>query len=78
MAVELEAADTYEDLQMDERQTKVAEKKSQKRWMMPVVVVATAVVSFGAGFAIAYFAVPTAGRILGIVLTNFILFLSKI
>ncbi len=56
------AAHVYDDLQVEERQNKVAEKKSYKRWLVPAAIVLFAVVCFGAGFAIAYFAVPCAGR----------------
>ncbi len=65
MSAEMEAPHVYEDLEMEERKTKVAENKPQKRWMMPVAVGAGALfaaVCFGVGFAIAYFAVPGAGR----------------
>ena len=65
MSAQKEAPDVYEDLEMEQRKTKVAEKKPQKRWLVPVAVGAGALFAglcFGIGFAIAYFAVPGAGR----------------
>ncbi len=55
----------YEDIQREERENSLAEKKSQKRWRIPVAGLAIALfgaVCFGTGFAVAYFAVPCAGR----------------
>ncbi len=68
MPVELEASNAYEDLQVEERRVKVADKKLQRRWLLPVAVMAIAlfaVVCFGVGFAVAYFAVSGAGKLLG-------------
>ncbi len=65
MSGEMEAPNVYEDLTLEERQTTVTGKKSQNKWVMPVAVVAATLLGalcFGAGFAVAYFAIPRAGR----------------
>ncbi len=67
MSGEMEAPYVYEDLEGEESQSqnKTAEKKPRKRWLVPVSVVAVGlfgIVCFGAGFAVAYFAVPCAGK----------------
>ncbi len=58
MSGEMEGPHVYEDLEMEE-------KKPKKRWVTPVAAVGGALLAavfFGAGFAVAYFAVPGAGR----------------
>ncbi len=65
MSGEMEAPHVYEDVQMEERHKNIVEKKSQKRWLVTVSAVAIVlfgIVCFAAGFAVAYFAVPSAGR----------------
>ncbi len=78
MSGEMEAPHVYEDMQLEGRQNKMAQNKPQKRWVVPVAVVAGAIfaaVCFGVGFAIAkYYAVPKAGRYLhvGVTATEYI------
>ena len=69
MPGEMEVSSVYQDLEVEEKENKIPEKKVKnmwkKRWLVPVVFVAGvffAAVCFGVGFAIAYFAVPDAGR----------------
>ena len=65
MSVEMQAPQIYEDLYVEEYQSKVTEKISGKRWFIPVAVVVGALfaaVFWGIGFAVAYFAVPRTGR----------------
>ncbi len=65
MSGETEDPHVYQDLEMEETPKTVVENNPQKRWFVPVVVVAVALfgaVCFAAGFAVAYFAVPDAGR----------------
>ncbi len=65
MSGEMEGPHVYEDLEMEEKPKEVVEKKSQKRWVAPVSAVGGALLAaafFGAGFAVAYFVVPGAGR----------------
>ncbi len=76
MSAEVEAPHVYEDLEIEEKKNKVPEKQSNKRWHVPVAVVAGALfaaVCFGVGFAVAHFAVPSAGRSLGLDTTERIL-----
>ncbi len=62
----MEMPHVYEDLQMEERQNKVTEKQRHNQWLLPVAIASTAVVCFGAGFVVAYFAVPRVGKSLGV------------
>ena len=62
MSAEVEAPRVYEDLQTRRRQNGVAETIPHKRWLLPVSIALTAVVCFGAGFAVSHFAVPSAGK----------------
>ncbi len=65
MSGNMESPNVREYFQFEERQNQVAGNKLQERWVVPVAVVAGAIfaaVCFGVGFAIAYFAVPSAGR----------------
>ncbi len=66
MSGELEAPHVYEDLHVENRQNGVSETKAHKRWLLPVSIAVTVVVCFGAGFAVAYFAVSCAGKLLGV------------
>ncbi len=69
MPGEMEVSSVYQDLEVEERENKIPDKKVKnmlkKRWLVPVAFatgVFFAAVCFGVGFAIAYFAVPDAGR----------------
>ena len=62
---EMEAPRMHKDLKVKGKQNKVPEKKPQRIWVLPVTVAAGALfaaVCFGIGFAVAYNAVPNAGK----------------
>lgn len=56
----------YDDTVVEETRYEVAPTKSKKRWLMIAVFSLLAAVCFGAGFAVAYFVLPSAGRLLGL------------
>ena len=66
MARKVDAPHENKDLEMDESKNKVHENIFWKRWPLPLTVAIMALfgaVCFGAGFAVAYFALPVTGKL---------------